>query len=199
VAFILIVDGCQAQLSSHTPAPTSETAAQNASTHPEVILREGDVVKISVPGAPSLDSVQTIRRDGRITLPLVGEVIAAGRTPLILQAELVQLYAPQIVSKEVVVTLVSSSFYTFVTGAVLRPGKITSNQPLTLLEAIMEAGGFDYTKANVKGVVVIRKDAEGRTHNQTVNLKRVLDGTDSQPFFLQPSDIVFVPERFTLF
>jgi len=157
------------------------------------------VVKISVPGAPSLDSVQTIRRDGRITLPLVGEVIAAGRTPLILQAELVQLYAPQIVSKEVVVTLVSSSFYTFVTGAVLRPGKITSNQPLTLLEAIMEAGGFDYTKANVKGVVVIRKDAEGRTHNQTVNLKRVLDGTDSQPFFLQPSDIVFVPERFTLF
>jgi polysaccharide export outer membrane protein len=152
-----------------------------------------------VPAAPNLDSTQAIRRDGFVTYALLGEVRAAGLTPAELQAELLRLYGPQLVSKEINVTLVSSPFSAFVTGAILRPGKITSDQPLTLLEAIMEAGGFDFTKANTKAVVVIRKDATGKTHNYTLNLKRILDGLDNEPFILQPADIVFVPERFALF
>lgn len=162
-------------------------------------MREGDVIKISVPGAASLDSVQTIRRDGRIALPLIGEVQATGKTPLELQNELVALYAPQVVSKEVTVTVVSSTFPAFVTGAVLRPGKIASDHALTVLEAIMEAGGYDAAKADLKAVKVVRQLPNGRTESFNVNVKSLLDGTQTEPFYLRPSDMVIVPERFVLF
>jgi len=163
-----------------------------------ITLREGDILKIAFPGSPSLDTSQQIRRDGKITLPLVGEVQAAGMSTETLQQNLVKLYAPQLATKEVVVTMASSTFPVFVTGSVIRPGKIVSDHPITALDAIMEAGGFDYTKANLKAVRVIRHEGD-RAVNYTLNLKLVLDGKASKQFYLQPSDIVFVPERFSWF
>ena len=155
-------------------------------------------MKISFPSAPNLDTTQQIRRDGRITLSLVGEVTAVGLTPAELEKQIVELYVSQLTSKEVSVTVLSSSIPVFVSGAVLRPGKIMSDHPITALEAIMEAGGFDNTKANLSAVVVIRQE-EGQVKNYTLNLKRVLQGKQSVPFYLKPSDIVYVPERFSWF
>jgi polysaccharide export outer membrane protein len=197
ICLMIAAAGCQTPpaVSAGAPAPGQ---AQTA-TQPEVLtLREGDVLKIAFPGTPSLDTTQPIRRDGKITLPMVGELAVVGMAPTDLEKELVKLYAPQLVSKEVAVTVVSSSFSVFVSGAVLRPGKIESDHRLTALEAIMEAGGFDYTKANTQGVVVIRSEG-GRTHNYTINLKLVLEGTQNEPFYLKPSDIVYVPEKFSWF
>jgi protein involved in polysaccharide export with SLBB domain len=96
------------------------------------------------------------------------------------------------------VTVVSSSFPVFVTGAVLRPGKILADHALSALEAVMEAGGFDYAKANLSGVAVIRQETGG-VKKYTLDLKRVLDGKESETFYLQPSDIVYVPEKFSWF
>jgi hypothetical protein len=62
----------------------------------------------------------------------------------------------------------------------------------------MEAGGFDYTKANTKNVVVIRREGN-ITKNYPVNLKKVLGGEKSELFYLKPDDIVYVPERFSMF
>lgn len=163
-----------------------------------VSLREGDVIRITFPGAPNLNTTAAIRRDGKITLELVGEVTAAGFTPKDLQKELVRLYSDQLIDKEVYVTIESSSFPVFVTGAILHPGKVLSNRPLSALEAIMEAGGFDYTRANLKAVQVIR-EVDGQMRHYTINLKQVLAGEESKPFYLKPSDIVYVPERFTWF
>jgi protein involved in polysaccharide export with SLBB domain len=73
-----------------------------------------------------------------------------------------------------------------------------SDHPITALEAVMEAGGFDYTKADLRGVQVIRREA-GNTRNYTLNLKRVMEGKAGEPFYLKPSDIVYVPEKFTWF
>jgi polysaccharide biosynthesis/export protein len=175
----------------------SPTVGANPAT--EVItLREGDTVKITFPGAPSLNAVQQIRRDGRITLPMLGEFSAAGLTPVTMEKELLKLYGPQLQSKEVSVSVESSAFPVYVSGAVLRPGKIMSDRPINALEAIVEAGGFDTTKANMKSVTVIRQE-NGRTVNYKVNLKRVLQGQETQQFKLQPNDIIFVPERFTWF
>ncbi|MFT3868810.1 MAG: SLBB domain-containing protein [Nibricoccus sp.] len=112
---------------------------------------------------------------------------------------MIRLYAPQLVTKEIIVTVVTANFSTFVSGAVLHPGKITTDHALTLLEAIMEAGGPDFAKANLKSVTVIRKDENGRTENFTVNVKAMMDGSTKEPFFLKPSDIVIVPERFAVF
>ena len=94
--------------------------------------------------------------------------------------------------------MVSSSFPVFVTGAVLKPGKIVSDHSMTALEAIMEAGGPDYTKANLKAVKVIRLE-DGQFKTYTLDLKLLLEGKGNEPFYLKPSDIVRVPERFVLF
>ena len=177
--------------------PHAGTAAEPA--HAEtILLREGDTVKISFPASPNLDATQQIRRDGKITLSLVGEVEAAGLTTAELQQKLIKLFAPQISSKEVTVVLQSSSFPVFVTGSVVHPGKVLSDHPLTALEAVMEAGGFDYTTANLKAVKIIRNE-NGTMKNYKVNLKNVLDGKDNQPFYLKPDDIIYVPERLALF
>ena len=163
-----------------------------------VILREGDVLKITFPGSPNLDVTQQIRRDGKITMALVGEIDAAGQTPDALQKKLIELYAPQISSKEVNVSVQSSSFPVFVNGSVIHPGEILSDHPLTALEAVMKAGGFDYNTANLKAVKVIRTE-NGLHKNYVVNLKDVLDGKSDKSFYLQPGDIVYVPERFQMF
>lgn len=193
--------GCETagSVSTATSSAAKDQGVADQRNSSPLTLREGDVIKVSIPGASNLDATQPIRRDGRIALALVGEVQAAGLTPAELQAELVKLYGPQLVSKEVTVTVVSSSFVAFVSGAVLHPGKIASDHPVTVLEAIMEAGGPDYAKANLKKVVVIRQSPDGRTQNFSFDIKSVLDGKNAEPFFLRPSDIVYVPERLAVF
>jgi polysaccharide export outer membrane protein len=163
-----------------------------------MVLREGDAVRVTFPGAQNLNAVQPIKRDGRISMQLIGEVQAAGLTVKQLEDELLKLYGPQLQTKEVAVAVESSTFPVYVTGAVLRPGKIMPDRPMTALEAVMEAGGFDYTKANQKGVTVIRHE-NGHVDHFKVNLKKALQGQDTEPFNLKPGDIVYVPERFAWF
>src|SRR5208282_5320527 len=115
-----------------------------------IILREGDTLKITFPGSPNLDTTQPIRRDGKLNLPLIGEMDAAGLSPAALQEKLVKAYASQISTKEVMVQVESSTFPVFVSGSVVHPGKILSDHPMTALEAVMEAGGFIYETANMK-------------------------------------------------
>ena len=178
------------------PGKTGEPAAKSTES---LDLREGDVLKIFFPGSPTLDSTQVIRRDGKINLPLIGDVDAAGMTPKALETKLLDLYAPQLSSKQVTVQVESSSFpFLHVTGMVQHPGKVLSDHPMTALEAVMEAGGFDYTKADLKDVTVIRRE-NGIMKNYKLNLKAVLDGRQTNPFYLKPDDIVYVPERFNMF
>lgn len=179
-------------------ALTNQVIALAAETNEAVILREGDVLKITFPGTPSLNTTQTIRKDGIISLPLVGEVKAAGLTPTELDQKLMDLYASQLTSKQVSVEVQSSSYPIYVTGAVLRPGKMMTDHSMTALEAVMEAGGFDYAKADMKHVVVIRKEADG-TKNYILNLKAVMNGETGHPFYLKPDDIIFVREKFNWF
>jgi polysaccharide export outer membrane protein len=200
IGLLLALTGCDSNLAATTaqsPSGTGFAAATGPSE--ELTIREGDTLKVSFPGTPSLDTTQLVRRDGRITLPILGEYRVTGYKPADLEKELVKLYASQLQSKEVNVTVVSSTFSVFVSGAVLHPGKITSDRPISALEAIMEAGGFDSTKADMRSVVVIRQEKDGRTKNYTLNLKLVLEGKDNVPFYLKPSDIVVVPEGFSWF
>jgi protein involved in polysaccharide export with SLBB domain len=212
IAALAVVAGCQSDSSEfqtttppvrHSLRPVIPEAAAAMTDMPTnnpatYVLREGDILKITFPGSPNLNSVQPIRTDGKISLQLVGEVQAAGLTPGNLQQKLMDLYAPQLSQKEVTVEVQSSSFPVYVTGTVLRPGKIVSDHPITALEAIMEAGGPDYTKANLKNVSVIRQEGN-QTKIYKLNLKRVMDGQVSEPFYMKPSDIIFVPERFSWF
>jgi polysaccharide biosynthesis/export protein len=163
-----------------------------------LVLHEGDVLSVSFAGAPDLNTIATIRRDGRITLKSLGEFKAAGLTPPEMEKELIKLYGPQLQTKEVTVSVQSSAFPVYVTGAVLRPGKVLSDRPINALEAVMEAGGFDYSKANLKSVRVLR-NSNGQTEHFTLNLKEVLRGNKSEQFNLKPGDILYVPEKFSMF
>jgi len=175
----------------------SQTDA-SSSGPPPTILRQGDTVKVTFPGSPNLNQTEQIRLDGKISLPLIGDVQAAGFTPDQLEQNLVKLYAPQLSSSDVTVAIESSSFPVYVTGCVLSPGRILSNQPLTALDAVMEAGGFDYSRANMRRIHVIRQE-KGSSESYVVNLKSVLNGDDKNDFYLQPDDIVYVPEKFSWF
>lgn len=186
---------------SKVAAPGTEVApdgSQAAAPQMESLtLREGDTVRITFPGSPNLNTTQQIRRDGKLSLPLVGECKAAGLSPKDLEKSLAELYAPQLVTKEVNVVLESSAYFVFVTGAVARPGRIVFDRPITVLEAVIDAG-VDYSKANLKDVTVIRRKGE-REEQYHLNLKRQLQGRGGELFYLQPSDIVFVRERLTWF
>lgn len=175
-------------LSGQPSSGTSQEAAP---------LIEGDVLSISFPAAPDLNTSQKIRRDGRITLPLVGEVIVSGITPVQLEKKLLELYDEQLVTKEVSVSVTASSYTFYVNGAVLGPGKKLSDRPLTVLEAIMEAGGPS-PSANMKKIQVTRKVGEKYVHHQ-LNLKDVLEGKKESVFYIKPSDIITVPEKFVIF
>lgn len=199
----LMLCGCktskQSQQAQIAKAAAQARASDAEQKQPEsLLLREGDAVRITFPGAPNLNTVQAIRRDGKIALPLVGEVQASGLAPTALEKKLIELYGPQLQTKEVTVSLESSAFTVYVTGAVLRPGKVISDRPITALEAVMEAGGFDYNKANLKKIRVIR-NIKGKPEYFSLNFKTVMNGKEAEPFQLRPSDILYVPERFTWF
>lgn len=200
LCLVLSNPGCSTD-SAYTPAVPKPEGVP----YTEVRLREGDGIKISFPGAPALDTTQQVRRDGKIVIALGragdasgGEVTALGKTPAELEAEILRLYGRELAEKQVVVTLTSASYPVFVTGAVLRPGKILVERPISVMEAVMEAGGFDYAKANLKEVTVMRQ-SNGKVTNYKVNVKEALRGNRSVPFYLRPSDIVYVPERFSWF
>ena len=192
LVLLAVVAGCQTQPLFLTPTNQTTNATEI------ITLREGDVLKISFPGSANLNTTQPIRRDGMISMPLVGEVKAVGKTPAELEKNLIDLYSTQLVSKEVAVEVQNSSFPVYVNGSVLHPGKIMSDHPITALEAVMEAGGFDYTKANLKKVQVIRRETVG-TRVYVLNLKQVMEGEGGESFYLKPYDIVTVPEKFTWF
>lgn len=197
--FILLVaiGGCQTDKfpDQDQSIPHANSVSANSPAQP-MVLREGDSLSVSIPSSPTLDTTQQIRTDGKIVLPLIGEVTASGKTPEDLQNELLKLYEPQVSAKQVIVTVQSPNIPVYVTGAVMRPGPIAANHPISALDAIMEAGGFDFTKANLKAVVVVRQEKD-RTVRYKLNLKKVWEASGGAPFYLQPFDIVYVPERFT--
>ena len=152
-AILTAVAGCQ---TPQTNAP-AETATEQSNA---IILREGDTVKITFPGAPNLNDSQQIRRDGKIALSMVGEVVAAGLTPADLEKEILKLYSSQLVTKEVTVTVTSSSFPVFVTGAVIRPGKILFEMEGVAVDIAQQAMRLAAHKIPMKTKFVSREGVE---------------------------------------
>ena len=179
------------------PQPTSTLEEQ----HAEISLREGDTIKVSFPGAPNLDTApQPILRNGKITLALGGEISAVGLTPTELQNQILAKIGDQLLTKEVQVSVVSSTFSVYVDGPVGKPGKIITDHPMTIMEAIMEAGGFNSAMADMRHVTVMRHKGQSKSYTYlTLDLKSVLDGKQRDLFYLEPGDIVHVSQKFSWF
>jgi polysaccharide export outer membrane protein len=174
------------QTGKTTPiSPISSTYATNS-------LTEGDIVSITFQYSTNFNTTQKIALDGTLNLDSVGQVKAAGKTPLQLQDELARLYKPQVKDDVLTVKVISSASSIYISGAVVRPGKIPMDRPMTVLEGIMEAGGFDPNRAKLSSVRVIRL-VDGRQKIYMVDVRKVLEGTGEAPFYLKPFDIVHVP------
>jgi len=187
IGLSVLLFGCQ---SSKPTAPLPLAQAPSA-------LTVGDVVKITFPAAPELNQSQKIGTDGTLSLPLVGQVGAAGKTPGGLQSDLSNLYKPQLQDSEVVVTVESRAIPVVVSGAVQKPGKIVFERPATVLEAIMEAGGFT-PEADLKKVTVIRI-VKGQHQTQLFDLRPILRGKATTATYVSGGDVIYVPERLLLF
>lgn len=198
VMFFLV--GCQSPAPTYSsnlpgvppvpPSPTGPGAANYATN----VLAEGDVVGITFQFSTNYNTTQKIGIDGTVTLESAGPVKAAGKTPEVLQNDVAQAYGPKVKGDVVTVKLLSPAATVYVCGAVVRPGKVPLDHPMTVLEAVIEAGGFDQYRAQLSATTVLRiKD--GREVSYPVNLKHVLQGNDPTPFYLEPSDIIYVPAR----
>jgi polysaccharide export outer membrane protein len=160
-------------------------------------LDAGDVVKISFPAAPELTQTQAIATDGTLSLALVGEVQAAGKTAAQLQSELSVRYKSQLQDNEVIVTLETRALPVVVSGAVQKPGKIVFERPATVLEAIMEAGGWT-PEADLRKVSLIRI-VKGEHYSQVYDLRPVLRGQPTRAVYVNRGDVIYVPEKALLF
>jgi polysaccharide export outer membrane protein len=154
-------------------------------------------VRLVFPGAPENNQSQKIRPDGKISLPMVGEVVAAGRRPADLQSELTALYKGQLVNNEVVVTLESGAVPVYISGAIRKPGKMVFDRPTNLLEVIAEAGGLT-PQANPRAIRIIRV-VNGEHRSQIVDLKPALSGAPSRAFYVRANDIIQIDEKFLNF
>jgi len=169
----------------------------SASGQPPGLLSPGDTIKISFTTAPELNQSEKIEASGRVTLPLVGDVSAAGKTTGQLQSELTQLYKTQLQNSDVIVTLEAVAIPVVVSGEVQRPGKIIFERPATVLEAIMEAGGFT-PYGDPKRISVIRQ-VNGIQHTQIVDLTPVLHGVPTRVMYVNRGDVIYVRPRFISF
>lgn len=159
---------------------------------PDATLAAGDEINVSFSGAPELNVKQKIQANGRVSLPTVGDVGAAGQSLTGFQEQLTSLFQPHLQDPTVIVSVESAAAGVYVSGEVLRPGKIPLDRPMTALEAIMEAGGF--TKfANPKQVIIVRNQ-RGKNQRYVLNMNHALSGMDSSPFYLRTYDVIYVKQ-----
>ena len=156
-----------------------------------VNLVSGDVIKLVFPGAPELNQSQKIQTDGKINLPLIGEVDAAGKTIASLQSELAARYKPQLQSTTVVVTLDSSITQVVVSGAVAKPSKLSFDRPTTIFQAIMEAGGAN-EYGSLRRVHLVRI-VNGQQHTQLLDLRPLESGQTTRPYYVRDGDVIYIP------
>ena len=182
IVFLSVVS-CSSNLNYNIPQNIS-------STSPSGILSVGDTIRITYPGAPEFNQALKIQADGKIGLPMVGNVTASGRSASSLQSSLTAMYEPHLNDPTVFVSLEKPAAAVYVVGEVGGPGKVLMDRKLTALEAVMEAGGFSKL-ANPKKVYIIRTEG-GIQRRYVLNLDKPLMGQDSQAFYLRPYDMVYV-------
>lgn len=192
IAVVGLLTACQSSAPQAT-GPVPDLQPDAASTN-SMRLQEGDVIRVTFENATNLNTTQTILLDGMIAMPLIGQTKAAGKTIVELEATLTVLYESQIKATEITVARLSTSASYSVGGAVLRPGKMPLDRPITVLEAIMEAGGVISARAKLDDVVVLRIENNKRVKYR-INLKHALKGNEASLFYLKPSDVIYVPEK----
>ncbi len=158
------------------------------------VIGNDDLLAINVWKEPDISRSIPVRSDGKISLPLVGEVQAAGRSPLQLEQDIASKLRNYIAEPEVTVMVTQINSQKFnILGQVAKPGSYSLTQAATVLDAIAVAGGFrDFAKK--KSIYVLRQSPNGGESRIPFNYKDVIKGQNpAQNIKLQPRDTIVVP------
>jgi polysaccharide export outer membrane protein len=173
---------------------TKSAATPQPAVSPEYVIGSEDVLGISVWKEPDLSKSVPVRPDGKITVPLIGDVIASGVTAQQLQQNIEKMLGAYMDKPvvTVIVEQVKAQQYNLL-GEVQRPGAYPLGKPVTLLDAIALGGGFrDFAKTNK--IYILRSDGNGSTHRIPFNYKQVIKGQKfQQNVELLPGDTIVVP------
>jgi polysaccharide biosynthesis/export protein len=158
------------------------------------IIGQNDVLAVNVWKEPDISRSIPVRSDGKISLPLVGEIQAAGETPLKLEENIATRLKSFIEEPEVTVIVQQINSEKFnILGMVTKPGTYALVGSATVLDAIALAGGFrDFAKQ--KSIYVLRQNSDGTEARLLFNYKEVVKGRNTtQNIVLQPRDTIIVP------
>ena len=173
-------------LSAADPPTKPDTSPING----EYRLGAGDKLRIEVYKDPQVSQSVQIRPDGKITLPLVGDIEATDRTPIELRDQITKSLREYMTNPVVTVIVQEAvSAQVFVTGAVAKSGPVPIFGPLNVIQALAMAGGFNEW-ANKKDVRILR---QGPTGIQTIhfNYQELING-EGKPIYLKAGDTIVV-------
>lgn len=188
---------------SGPPAPTGDarknagdhgTANKSVASDNSYVIGADDVLAISVWKEPEVSRSVPVRTDGKISLPLIGELQAGGQTPRQLEQEIAKRLQSYISEPEVTVIVQDSKSQRInILGMVARPGSYLLTGSTTVLDAIAMAGGFkDFAKQ--KSIYVLRTGEDGTQKRLPFNYKEVIKGKNpEQNVRLLPRDTVVIP------
>lgn len=191
LAILCIVGAC---LSSGWAEPIlDEQGSHQVGWHGPFKLGAGDVLNVFIWKHKELSTPVTVRPDGMISYPLIGEIKAAGLTVKEIEDKLASLLKQHIQDPQVTVILEAAhSFRIYVLGEVMQPGVFQIKGPVTVLQAIAMAGGFT-TFASRNKIFIYNPNTEGEDR-LPFNYSSFVSGQDShQNIVLRPGDTVIVP------
>lgn len=208
VLYAVLVGPALAESGDQTSASASSSASVHKSSMagkentqlivtPEYILGPEDVLEISVWKNNDLSKQVQVRPDGRISLPLVGDVSAVGKTATQLTEEISSRLRAYMENPTVSILVKEvNSYQIYVLGEVNKPGKFPLKSKLTLLQAVTVAGGFTQVAARNK-IVVFRfgKEGEGLTKIKASYDDIVIRDGQNQNIELKPGDLIVVPSE----
>jgi polysaccharide export outer membrane protein len=170
----------------------SNTDSQTAIRTSQFTLGAADVIRVNVWKNADLSQTVTVGPDGFVSLPLLGEVRAAGMTANQLAQDLSSRLSSYVVSAPVTVSVVDiRSRQVYVMGQIGKPGGYSLIAPITVLQLIAQAGGLN-TFANRKGIFILR-GSKGDLQRLKFNYVSAIRGGVNQNINLQPGDTVIVP------
>ena len=194
VAAAVVVTSPAVEAQQASPAAKPVAPARTSAASSDYVIGPEDVLQVTVWKNDNLSRVVPVRPDGKISLPLLHDVQAAGLTAMQLRDKVSKALAEFMPNPEVSVIVTDiRSFRVSVMGEVQRPGVLLLKSSTTVLEAIAMAGGFrDF--ASPSKIVVVRKDPSGQTQKIPFNYnKAIRNGETEDNILLKTGDVIVVP------
>jgi polysaccharide biosynthesis/export protein len=185
-------DSSQSQAEPAKAAPSAVSPASAPDVPADYVIGADDTLRISVWKEPDLNATLPVRPDGKISLPLLNDVPAAGLTPMALADSITEKLRKYIADPRVTVVVIAmNSRRIFVTGEVTHPGAMALLPNMTMLQALASAGFTQF--ANIKKIYLLRTE-NGRQVKLPFNYKEVVKGIHPEEnIMLKPGDTVVVP------